>query len=181
MNHPQGIGGNVADAVAGGWALAGISTWNPKGTPVLLPTVDGGNTAPGAALRWSLANQSVKRHGVSYQDALTINGSFAGSNTQGVLNANAFQRTANYSFSNAPVMFSNLRNPGSFYTDASILKKFYLGDSKARYFEARIEALNIFNHPVFGSIIDDPDSNVFGGINGKTGQRVMQAGVRFFF
>jgi carboxypeptidase family protein len=181
MNHPQGFGGHLVDAVAGGWALAGITTWNPKGTPVTLPTVDGGNTAPGAALRWSLANHSVKRSGVSYQDALVINGNFAGSNTQGVLNAGSFLRTPNYSFSNAPVMFPNLRNPGSFFTDASILKKFYLGDSRARYFEARIEALNILNHPVFGSIINDPDSNVFGGINGKTGQRVMQAGVRFFF
>jgi hypothetical protein len=45
----------------------------------------------------------------------------------------------------------------------------------------RLEAQNIFNHPVFGSIIADPYSPTFGGINGKTGQRVMQAGVRFFF
>ena len=145
----------MVDAVAGGWALAGITTWNPKGTPVLLPPVDGGSTAPGAALRWSLANHSVKRSGVSYQDALVINGNFAGSSAQGVLNPNAFMRTPNYCFSNAPVMFPNLRNPGSFFTDASILKKFYLGDSRARYFEARIEALNILNHPVFGTIIND--------------------------
>jgi hypothetical protein len=181
MNHPDGAGGAVLDAIAGGWALAGISTWNPKGTPVELPTVDGGNTAPGAALRWSLANGNVKRSGASYEDALVINGNFANSSTEGVLNANAFTRTPDYTFSNAPVMFPSLRNPGSFYTDASILKKFFLGDSKARYFEARIEALDILNHPVFGNIIDDPDSNVFGGINGKTGQRVMQAGLRFFF
>jgi hypothetical protein len=78
-------------------------------------------------------------------------------------------------------MFANLRNPGGFFTDASILKKFYISENRSRYFEARIEALNILNHPVFGNIIDDPDSNVFGGINGKTGQRVMQAGARFFF
>jgi len=181
MNHPDGVGGAVLDAVAGGWALAGISTWNPKGTPVLLPTVDGGNHAPGAVVRWSLANGNVKRSGASYEDALVINGNFANSSTEGVLNANAFTRTPDYRFSNAPVMFANLRNPGSFYTDASVLKKFMLGDSTARYFEARIEALNILNHPVFGNIIDDPDSNVFGGINGKTGQRVMQAGLRFFF
>ena len=181
MNHPTGVGEHIVDAVAGGWALAGISTWNPKGTPVVLPDVDGGNTAPGAALRWSLANQNVRRSGVSYQDALTINGNFAGSSSQGLLNASSFLRTPDYSFSNAPVMFSSLRNPGGFYTDASILKKFFLGESTTRYFEARIEALNILNHPVFGNIIDDPDSNVFGGIMGKTGQRVMQAGARFFF
>ena len=51
----------------------------------------------------------------------------------------------------------------------SILKRFYFTDNKARYLEARLEALNILNHPVFGNIIADPDSPTFGGINGKTG------------
>jgi hypothetical protein len=181
LNHPEGIGGHVLDAVAGGWAVAGISTWNPKGTPVLVPDVDGSNTAPGASVRWSLANNSYKRSGASLSDALVINGAFANTTGQGVLNANSFTRTADYSFGNTPVMFRNLRNPGGFYTDASILKKFYMGEDKARNFELRLEAQNILNHPVYGNIIADPDSPVFGGINGKTGQRVMQAGLRFFF
>jgi hypothetical protein len=98
-----------------------------------------------------------------------------------VLNSGAFERTADYTLANSPVMFSNLRNPGDFYTDASILKKYYLSDNQSRYLEFRIEALNIFNHPNFGQIIADPDSPTFGGINGKTGQRVMQVGGRFFF
>jgi hypothetical protein len=34
---------------------------------------------------------------------------------------------------------------------------------------------------VFGNKVADPDSPVFGGINGKTGQRVMQIGALFFF
>jgi len=181
MNHPDGIGGHMLDALAGGWAVAGITIWDPKGTPVLLPTVDGGNTAPGAALRWSLANHGYKRSGASYSDALVVNGQFVNGNAKGVLNASAFTRTNNYSLSNAPVMFADLRNPGDFYTDASILKKFYFSDNQARYFELRIEAQNIFNHPNFGGIIADPDSPTFGGINGKTGQRVMQVGGRFFF
>jgi len=181
MNHPQGVGGHLIDAVAGGWAVAGITTWDFKGTPVLMPTVDGGSTVPGAALRWSLANQSYKRSGASYSDALVVNGSFVNTQGQGLLNLSSFQRTPDYSFSNAPFEFRSLRNPGSFATDASILKKYFLGESKERYFEARIEALNIFNHPVYGNIIADPDSPTFGGINGKTGQRVMQAGGRFFF
>ncbi len=181
LNHPQGVAGYMLDAVAGGWAFAGITTWDVKGTPVLVPTVDGGNTAPGAALRWSLANKSYKRSGASYSDALVVNGEFVNGNGKGVLNANSFQRTPDYSFSNAPVMFPDLRNPGDFYTDASILKKFYMGDNEARYFELRIEAQNILNHPNFNQIISDPDSPTFGGINGKTGQRVMQVGGRFFF
>jgi hypothetical protein len=148
---------------------------------VQVPGVDGGNQAPGAALRWSFANKSYKRSGASYDNALVVNGAYVNASGQGVLNATAFERTPDFSFANSPVFFSNLRNPGVFTTDASILKRFYLSDNKARYLEARLEALNILNHPVFGNIIADPDSPTFGGINGKTGQRVMQLGVRFFF
>jgi hypothetical protein len=182
MNQPQGVGGQVLEAVAGGWSLAGISTWNPKGAPVAVPTVDGGTQVPGASIRWSFANMSYKRSGAKYSDALVVDGAWADSSTgQGVLNADSFERTADYSLANSPVYFKDLRNPGSFYTDASILKKFYLSENTARYIEMRIEAENLFNHPVYGNIIADPDSPTFGGIDGKSGQRVMQMGVRFFF
>ena len=181
LGNVQGVSGHVLDAVAGGWAVAGISIWNPRGTPVQVPTVDGGNQVPGAALRWGFANKNFKKSGASYENALVINGTWAKSSGAGVLNSTSFTRTADYSLANSPVYFANLRNPGSFYTDASILKKFYLSDDQARYFELRLEAQNILNHPVFGNIIADPDNPNFGGINGKSGQRVMQAGARFFF
>ncbi len=180
LSRPDGVGGHILDAVVGGWTVAGITTYSPKGTPVQVPRVDGGNQVPGAALRWSFANKNFRKAGVSYKDALVINGAWAGK-TGGVLNTAAFQRTADFTLANSPVFFSNLRNPGNFTTDASILKQFYLGDSKVRYVEARLEALDILNHPNFGTIIADPDSPTFGGINGKSGQRVMQIGVRFFF
>jgi hypothetical protein len=181
MSAPKGVGQHVVDAVAGGWSVAGITTWSPHGTPVQVPTVDGGNQVPGAALRWSFANKNFRRSGSSNSNALVVNGAFVNSSGQGVLNASAFQRTPDFSLANSPVFFANLRNPGQFTTDASILKKFYLNENQARYFEARLEAVNILNHPVFGQIIADPDSPTFGGINGKIGQRVMQLGVRFFF
>jgi len=146
-----------------------------------VPTVDGGNQAPGASLRWSFANRNFKRSGASKSDALVVNGAFVNGKGPGVLNSGSFVRTPDYSFANSPVYFSNLRNPGGFYSDDSILKQFYLTENQDRYFELRLEALNIFNHPVYGNIIADPDSPSFGGINGKTGQRVMQAGLRFFF
>jgi len=177
---PQGAGQHVLDAVAGGWSLAGITTWSVHGTPVRVPNVDGGNQAPGAALRWSFANNSFKKSGVSYQDALVVNGEFLNQSGAGVLDQTAFQRTPDFSLANSPVYFAGLRNPGMFTTDASILKRFYLGE-KSRYIEARLEALNILNHANFGSIINDPDSPVFGGVSGKSGQRVMQVGFRFFF
>ena len=125
--------------------------------------------------------KNFRKSGVSYSDALVVNGAWANQSGSGVLNAGSFQRTPDFSLANSPVFFASLRNPGEFTTDASILKRFYLSDNRNRYFEARLEALNIFNHPDYGNIINDPDSPVFGGINGKTGQRVMQVGARFFF
>ena len=186
LSNPQGVSGHVLDSLVGGWAVAGITTWNPHGTPVQFPLEnqgDGGITVPGAALRWSTANKNFRNHNISYEKALVgDNGTFLNS-TQGILNRTSFAQTPNYSFSNSPVYFSNLRNPGSFYTDMSILKKFYISSDKSRNFEIRLEALNIFNHPIYGNIIADPNSSVFGGINGKNGTapRIMQAGARFFF
>ena len=177
---PQGAGQHVLDAVVGGWSLAGITTWSVHGTPVRVPNVNGGSQAPGASLRWSFANTSFRKSGVSYQDALIVDGEFVNQSGAGVLNRTAFEATPNFGLANSPVYFAGLRNPGMFTTDASILKRFYLGE-KSRYIEARLEALNILNHANFGSIINDPDSPIFGGINGKYGQRVMQIGFRFFF
>ena len=129
--------------------------------------MDGGNQVPGAAIRWSFANQSFRKSS-NNSDALVVNGAFVNQTGAGVLNPSAFVRTPDYSLANSPVYFSNLRNPGMFTTDASILKRFYIGE-KSRYIEARLEAENILNHANFGSIINDPDSPVFGGINGKYG------------
>ena len=102
------------------------------------------------------------------------------------MNHDAFSPTPDYSLSNAPFVFPNLRAPGDFSTDATLLKKFQLGDNAARYLETRVEATNVFNHPTYGTpnqntVDADPDSPTFGGINGKTGSRVMQIGLRLFF
>jgi hypothetical protein len=189
MNGTDTWGKRVLNAVVGGWALAGVSTWDPKGTPVLMPQVDGGVTAPGAALRWSLDNSTnYLNSNIDYSKGLFVNGAFVNSNPQGIFNPGAFVRTPDYSLSNAPFVFSNVRNPGDFTTDATLLKKFYFSQDAARYLEARVEALNVFNHPVYntdpnqgGGIDNNPDSPTFGGINGKLGSRTMQIGLRLFF
>ena len=104
-----------------------------------------------------------------------------GASAQGVLNRAAFVPTPDYTFSNAPFVFPNIRNPGFFTTDATLLKKFHFSEVDSRYLEARIEALNVFNHANYGDIDNDPDSSTFGGVRSKTGQRLMQIGLRLFF
>jgi hypothetical protein len=87
---------------------------------------------------------------------------------------------------NSPFVFPNVRNPGDISTDATLLKKFFVGKDNERYLETRIEATNVFNHPTFGqpgqpALDPNPDDSTFGGVNGKTGSRIMQIGLRFFF
>jgi hypothetical protein len=61
------------------------------------------------------------------------------------------------------------------------------GNDAARYLETPIEATNVFNHPAYGThgqnvlVNADPSPPRFGGINGKTGSRVMQIALHLFF
>ncbi len=182
MSSGEGIGYKILNQAIGGWNVAGITTWNPKGTPVLVPDVQTGQTAPGAALRYSLAQGTGVVKSTNYSGALvSATGSFINSNPNLVLNSNAFVTTPNFGLSNAPFVFPNVRNPGSFFTDATLLKKFPLSAEGARYFEIRLEAQNIFNHANFGNLDNNPNDATFGGVLGKTGQRIMEVGARFFF
>ncbi|MBS1842365.1 MAG: carboxypeptidase regulatory-like domain-containing protein [Acidobacteria bacterium] len=181
LSGGSGWSQRLTDAFLGGWGLAGVSTYHPKGTPVLVPNVSGGTTAPGAALRWSLDPGAKYTASTDYSRALAVNGSFTNTNPLGVFNSAAFVRTPDYSLSNAAFVFPNVRNPGDFSTDATMLKKFYFSQSETRWVEFRVEALNIFNHPNYGFIDNNPDSPTFGGINGKAGSRTMQLGLRIFF
>ena len=134
-------------------------------------------------MRWSVNGSGYKNENVDYQRALVVQGSFTDSNPSGagVFNREAFVRTPDFSFGNVPLAFPDVRTPGGMTTDATLLKNFYLSDNKQRYLNVRLEALNFFNHPLFGTVNRNPDSPTFGGILGKTGSRVMQIGLRLFF
>jgi hypothetical protein len=108
-------------------------------------------------------------------------GNFINQNPNLVLNPGAFVRTPDFGFSNAPFVFPNVRNPGGFFTDATLLKKFPFSAEGARYFEIRLEAQNVFNHANFNQIDNNMNNATFGGVLGKTGQRIMQVGARLFF
>ncbi len=97
------------------------------------------------------------------------------------MNPDAFVRTPNFGLANSPFVFPNIRNPGSVFTDLTLLKKFPFSAEGSRYFELRLEAQNIFNHANFGLIDNNMNDETFGGVKGKTGQRIMQIGARIFF
>ncbi len=181
LSSGSGWSQKVIDGFLGGWALAGVTTYYPKGTPVLMPDVGGGVTAPGAAIRWSLDPGVNYVSNSNYARGLFVNGAFTNANPEGIFNHAAFVRTPDYGLSNAAFVFPNVRNPGAFYTDATILKKFYFSKNENLNLEFRAEAQNVFNHANYGAIDNNPDDATFGGVNGKVGVRVMQLGLRLFF
>jgi len=181
LGNPQGWAGRLINATVGGWGLAGVTTWWPKGTPVSGPRVSGSTTAPVADLRWSVNSPNYQNSGVDYEKGLIVSGAFVHPDPSVVFNKGVFVRTPNYSFGNIPATFPNVRNPGGFSTDGTMFKNFYFSQDGRRYVNVRVEAKNLFNHPNFGSINNNPDSPTFGGINGKSGSRVMQIGLRLFF
>jgi len=182
MGNLQGWGGRFANAVLGGWGFAGVTNWWAKGIPVLGPTVDTAVGAPGEAVRWSVNGSNYANSNVDYGKALVVQGAFVNPSPDRVFNSSAFVRTPDFSLGNIPIVFPNVRHPGGFTTDATMLKNFYFSENHQRYVNVRLEALNFFNHPLFGRVDNDPDSPTFGGILGKTGSpRVMQLGIRLFF
>jgi hypothetical protein len=130
----------------------------------------------------------VKQH-KNYSKDVYVNGAFQNGVGDNIFVPSAFSRTPDYGLSNAPVIFPNVRAPGDINTDATLLKKFFLSDDQERYLEFRAEATNVFNHPTYGApsstnqpaVDNNPDDPTFGGINGKTGSRIMQLGIRLFF
>jgi hypothetical protein len=182
MSNGDSFGYKVLNQAIGGWNIAGVTTWNPKGTPVLVPTVPGGQTVPGAAIRESLAPGVKVLNSTNYSSELMdANGNFIDPQSKGLFNQSAFVRTPDFSLANSPFVFPNIRNPGSVFTDLTLLKKFPFSAEGSRYFELRLEAQNIFNHANFGLIDNNMNDATFGGVKGKTGQRIMQIGARIFF
>jgi len=199
MNGGNSFGEKLLNGVVGGWNVAGVSTWSPTGTPVLTPQIQARGasqpspqTVPDAALRYSLNAGVPIVQSTNYTGALVdANGAFIqGSGHPSVLNRNAFADTPNFGLSNAGFLLNGVRNPGFFYTDATLLKKFYFASEDTKYFEIRLEAQNIFNHANFGNIDNNPTSATFGGIlqkgcsNGvgcNNPPRTMQIGLRLFF
>jgi len=153
---------------------SGITGMGSQGDTCAYAAGRRGCHVPGAALRWSLLNKNYVKSGKSYGNALFANGAFVNLSAAGIFRSQSFARTPDYSIGASPFVFPNVRNPGDFSSDATLLKKFYLNGDRTRYLEARIEATNVFNRATYGLIDRDPDSLTFGGVNGKTGNRVMQ-------
>ena len=184
MNSSDHWGGKILNGFVGGWSFAGVTTYGPKGTPVLLHwcrwrkhrprccnSLGFGSRHQSRALYRLLQGADRRRRQLRPRKRR------AGRAEPKRVRPDSGLHTQQLTL-RVP---QHIRNPGFFTTDATLLKKFHFSEVESRYLEARIEALNIFNHANFNDIDNDPDSSTFGGIKGKTGQRLMQIGLRLFF
>ncbi len=184
MSSPSTLGAKVLDQIIGGWAIAGITNWWPHGTPVRAPSVPNPNKAPNynSTIRWSVASGvPFINENFDPASALLLDGEFINPNPQIRFNRDAYIRTPDYSLGNLPQYYSSVRQPGGFTTDATVMKNFYFDESRQRYLNLRVEAINFFNHPNYGGIVASPQNVGFGGVDGKSGNRIMQIGARIFF
>ncbi len=180
LGSQSSLAGKILDNVVGGWAVAGITTYYPHGTPVAAPGVPKKNGAPNEAVRYSVSGK-YKAANFDSSCALLRDNKFVSSSPCRYFDPSVFVRTPDYTFGNLPKYFPDVRNPGGFTTDATMMKNFYFSGNETRYLNLRAEAMNIFNHPNYGSLVANPNSVAFGGLNGKSGNRTMQIGLRIFF
>ena len=131
------------DYVVGGWIVSSLVRVN-TGFPYMIYLSDTNqlgdlthSARPDAAYGVPLLNPLYDKHCP------------IGTGCQPYLNPSAFQRPALGALGTAPRTEDGARGPWDRYTDANIQKNFRLGESAKRVLQIRVDALNVFNHPVF--------------------------------
>jgi hypothetical protein len=91
-------------------------------------------------------------------------------------NKAAFARPATGTFGVQP---ASVRQPGFWDANLSISKNFSVTEGSR--FEFRAEAFNFLNHPRLGNATTNPNSGSFGLITSKSGNRLMQMNLKYYF
>lgn len=125
----------IADYFTGGWQLNDIVSVI-SGTPQEVFTASNTLFNYGGSQR---ANWNGKNPSLGGNITNRLNEYF---------NVNDFSQPAPFTYGDSPRMLSNLRSPRAFSMDMSLIKKIPIRERLTGEF--RVEAFNIFNHPVFG-------------------------------
>jgi hypothetical protein len=169
----------AADAIAGGWTIAFITTWQ-AGFPLNVQqsnpnSVLGGSTGarPNITSGVDLATPG------SYEDRLAS----ADHPAATWINPAAFSVVAPGAFGNAPRTITDLRTPTQFNTDVNFQKNVRVGGSKV--IQLKLEVLNLFNRPTVRALQGANTfavGNAFGQTTLQSGfMRILQFMVRFSF
>jgi len=154
VGHGRAFLGNmppVLDAIFGGWKTSGIWRYQ-DGRPLAFTTADGTSLPTYGGQRPNITGTPKRNHGPDWIDNYFTN-------------PEVFQLPEIYALGNAPRALGSIRSPSSFNADMSIAKQFRFWPShEERNLEFRVEAQNVFNHPVFGTPDTSLDDGSFGQI-----------------
>lgn len=134
------------DYAVGGWSTSGI--WRANSGMPFVPYLSDANQL-GDATHTARPDMMT---GVPLVNPLWTGSCPIGTGCQPYVNPSAFLRPALGALGDAPRTVDQLRGPWQQYFDLSVQKNFRLGESGRRQLQLRMDALNIFNHPVFAFI-----------------------------
>jgi hypothetical protein len=174
------------DRLLGGWSTNGIYTYQTGG-PILW--MNGSTNNPGdyplcavATVAGACPNgangvpQAATVFPITSLDPRQVNSTSFNTSQFVTASAQQFQ----FHLRTIPSTFSDLRQDGINNFDASVIKQFTL--SEKTYFQFRMEAFNILNHPTFAAPNTQVISSTFGIINTQANRpRQLQIGLRFVF
>jgi hypothetical protein len=162
----KAIGANMnrlADAVAGGWQVSGLMTYQ-SGIPI--PMSASGNG-----------------FGFAYNPPNITNGSAVSISNPTVgewFNVNAFSQPAPYTIGTAPRRITQLRQDGTHNTDISLMKNFKIRELVNVQFRA--DFFNLTNTPQFSAPNTNVSSNTFGLVTSQANSaRQIQFGLKLNF
>jgi len=133
------------DWVVGGWTTSGIIRIN-SGFPATATLSD--SNFLGDPSETHTARPNIVP-GVPLINPLFSMNCPVGNGCQPYLNPSAFERPAVGTYGDAPRTLDGARGPWAEFFDFSVQKSFRIGESWKRRLQFRVDALNIFNHPVF--------------------------------
>ncbi|PYY21508.1 MAG: TonB-dependent receptor [Acidobacteria bacterium] len=174
------------NSLLGGWSTNAIYTYQ-TGAPILW--MNGSTNNPGdyplcavATVAGACPNggsgvpQAATTFPLTSVDSRQVNGASFDMSHFVTASGQQFQ----FHLRTLPTTYSNLRQDGINNFDASVIKRFVITESK--YFQFRMEAFNVLNHPTFGAPNTQVTSANFGLITTQANRaRQLQIGLRFVF
>ena len=175
LNVPFKSSNPIVNGIIGDWVISGAINLQ-AGFPISVQQSDNTGTFSGVQRPNLVSGVDLSTPG-SYADRLAS----ADHPTATWVNPAAFSLAPNFTFGNAPRTITDIRTPGLYNTDLSLIKNFRLG---GRTLQVKMEALNLMNRVAVRTL---QGRNTFGNANfGQTNtqsgfMRIYQFMLRFNF
>jgi hypothetical protein len=185
LGSPHGFIDGLLDKVAGGWRIAGTTTFR-SGQPVLVFTPSGG--VGGLGSQWyNIGHGRTTRPRfvtprIPYDTGVTGHGALEGAaDFQHYFNPNAFRLVQDFEIGDVGSTLPDMRGPGFSQWDFSLLKDFHLWRENSSL-QLRFEAQNLFNHMNAANPNGAVTQRTFGMITGQAGTpRLVMLAAKIYF